>query len=125
MHRSYYRTNRESISEKRRVRNAELQTHRKRHLLVSYGLTLEEYETLLTQQQGLCAICRRPSPATDRGGRLAVDHDHKTGEVRGLLCTSCNTGLGAFREDPDLFMAAVQYLEDTWVAQCSFKETQR
>lgn len=63
---------------------------RRKHLRVRYGLTIEQYENLLAQQDGVCAICNAPPPK-DR--RLHVDHDHVTGEVRGLLCLKCNTAL--------------------------------
>lgn len=56
-----------------------------------YGITLAEYDQMLEEQHGVCAICGGADPS---GRRLAVDHDHETGKVRGLLCTSCNTRLG-------------------------------
>jgi hypothetical protein len=72
-----------------------------------YGLTPEEYDLMLVLQDGLCAICHRPP--TDI--KLAVDHDHETGTVRGLLCPSCNNGLGRFRDDPALLTRAADYLK--------------
>lgn len=78
-----------------------------------YNLTVEEYDALLAAQGGTCAICRQPETATDRRGRIrrmSIDHDHETGELRGLLCQRCNTGLGMFLDRPDLLMAAVGYL---------------
>jgi hypothetical protein len=82
---------------------------RKELLRRLYGLTLEEYQVLLSKQHGVCAICSEPP----RGKRrfLAVDHDHETGAVRGLLCTTCNVGLGALRDSPVLVQAALTYLE--------------
>ena len=71
-----------------------------------YGLTKEGYDTLLEQQGGKCAICRRP----DRGRRLAVDHDHQTHRVRGLLCRTCNLALGWLGDDPVLLAQALEYL---------------
>lgn len=78
-----------------------------------YKLTEAEYEELLIEQNGVCAICRRPETALDRRGkvrRLSVDHNHETGEVRGLLCCNCNRGLGSLEENPDFFLAAIAYL---------------
>lgn len=74
-----------------------------------YGMTLEEYQQRLTDQNGLCAICGTDQP---RGPAnvLAVDHDHKTKKVRGLLCQTCNTGLGLFADDVSLLASAIQYL---------------
>jgi hypothetical protein len=74
--------------------------------LRQYGFTVEEYEDLLASQQGVCAICGGPPGARS----LHVDHDHQTGENRGLLCHNCNIGLGNFRDDPDLLLAAAAYL---------------
>lgn len=73
-----------------------------RSLLKSkYGLTVADYEALYDQQQGRCAICRRVPV-----GRLHVDHDHATRVVRGLLCRSCNMGLGHFDGAAELLRAA-------------------
>ncbi len=72
-----------------------------------YGITIDEYDTLLRSQNGVCAICSR-EPVD--GQRLAVDHDHKTGKVRGLLCFKCNTGLGHLGDSLDTLKRAVDYL---------------
>ena len=71
-----------------------------------YGIGIHQYETLLEEQDNTCYICNK-SEWRD----LAVDHNHETGEVRRLLCTSCNTGLGLFQDDPKLLKAAADYLE--------------
>lgn len=80
----------------------------------NYGISDDEYQSLLTRQGGLCAICRREETCLANNGRLikslAVDHDHETGEVRGLLCTNCNKSLGCMGDDPDRLMAAAAYL---------------
>lgn len=67
--------------------------------LRNYGLTLAEYDARLAEQGRVCAICRQPQ---GRGWDLAVDHDHATGAVRGLLCGKCNVAPGLLRDDPDL-----------------------
>lgn len=76
------------------------------------GISLAEHAELLDLQGGVCAICRRPETAA-RGGRvrlIAVDHDHATGQVRGLLCNACNTALGLFGDDTEVMSAAIEYL---------------
>ena len=72
--------------------------------LRKYGLTEAEYQAFLDRQGGACAVCHIPEPG-------AVDHDHKTGEVRGILCISCNAALGLLRDNPDLLRSAIIYLE--------------
>ncbi len=75
-----------------------------------FGITPEQYDTMLAAQGGHCAIC----PATKPGGRAKffhVDHDHATKKVRGLLCHNCNTGLGMFRDNVNFLRVAVDYLE--------------
>lgn len=106
---SRYRiAHRDEINAKRRGSRLAAERHRVR----TYGLAAESYEGLLTNQQGVCAICRRPETLVRRGRTmpLVVDHDHTTGTVRGLLCDACNTGLGRFRDDPGLLGAALEYL---------------
>lgn len=71
-----------------------------------YGFTLADYDAMLAAQGGGCAVCEAPPGAR----ALHVDHDHRTGEVRGLLCNNCNQGLGRFNDDPDRLIAAAMYL---------------
>ena len=68
----------------------------------------EQYDAMLAEQGGVCAICRQPEPVPGRS--LAVDHDHDRGAARGLLCGPCNQGLGLLRDDPVRIRAAVEYL---------------
>ena len=65
-----------------------------------YGISADDYGSMLQRQRGVCKICGRP----EKNRRLAVDHDHKTGRVRGLLCTSCNRTLGILENNFDAFM---------------------
>jgi hypothetical protein len=75
------------------------------------GITLEQYNELLERQGGGCAICGKLSSEEYNGKFLHVDHDHKTGKVRGLLCNDHNHGLGQFHDDPVLLRRAADYLE--------------
>src|SRR6266496_2487695 len=74
--------------------------------LKDYGLTPEEFDTLLASQDGRCAICRSETPKSRRNGTWCVDHDHETGRIRGLLCTACNRALGLFGDDLVVLEAA-------------------
>lgn len=77
-------------------------------LKTKYGLTDAIYQQMFKMQKGVCAICGKPEP--HKGRRLAVDHNHNTTQVRGLLCSHCNVALGLFNENLDSLEAAKQYL---------------
>lgn len=79
-----------------------------RKMRAKFGMSLAQYDALLFAQGGECAICGTASPGGH--GRFHIDHNHKTGAVRGLLCTNCNTGLGHFIDFPELLEAAAEYL---------------
>ena len=82
-----------------------------KHLRQKYGISLTEYDEMLKKQNGLCAICGEYS--VDRKGthtRMPVDHDHKTGKVRGILCNRCNLVLGKVGDDIGLLTSAINYL---------------
>lgn len=74
-----------------------------------YGITIAEYETLLQLQKGSCFICKKHHSEFRR--RLAIDHDHGTGKIRGLLCNKCNQGIGLLQEDITILRSAIDYLQ--------------
>jgi cytochrome c551/c552 len=78
-----------------------------------FGITRAKYGDMLLAQGGACAICHQPETATRNGlmKALAVDHCHASGEVRGLLCVACNTGIGKFKDDRNLMLSAIKYLD--------------
>lgn len=79
--------------------------------LKKYGISQSDYEALLNHQGGVCAICNR----TMQGSRdEVVDHDHKTGQVRGIIHGNCNIALGMLNDDPELLINAAKYLMDSW-----------
>lgn len=85
--------------------------NRDRHLRREFGIGLADYAARLAAQGGRCAICRSDDPRTWNGGKsFAVDHDHATGKVRGLLCRHCNLALGYLRDNPELAEALAAYL---------------
>jgi Recombination endonuclease VII len=75
--------------------------------LKTTGFSPEDFQEKLAKQGGVCAIC-----GTDNPGKLdfCADHDHKTGDKRGVLCRKCNTGLGHFNDDPEIIAKAIKYL---------------
>jgi len=83
-----------------------VEQYRVRNLVRGKGLTVQEYTKAMELQKGCCAVCRE-----NGGRRLSIDHDHRTGKFRGLLCTQCNSALGLFREDTNRLQEAIRYLE--------------
>jgi hypothetical protein len=92
----------------RDLKKAQKRASHARWILRTYGLTIEQYEALYEAQGGVCYLCQR---ATGKTRRLAVDHDHATGYVRGLLCKPCNSMLAHLRDDPIAFMRSARYLQ--------------
>jgi hypothetical protein len=80
------------------------------YLKTKYGLTLEQWVLLFEQQGGRCAICFTFEP-NGRYDTFHVDHDHNTGVIRGLLCDSCNRGIGLLKDSTTVLKSAVSYLE--------------
>lgn len=81
---------------------------RAQHLKRKFKITVEEYEQMLKNQNSVCWICQKKC---ETNYALAVDHDHKTGNIRGLLCKNCNTAIGMFKEDVDVIMRAIEYIK--------------
>jgi hypothetical protein len=96
------------LSRQREYKRARPEQERAGYLRRTFGITPDDYDRLLDEQSGGCAICRRKPRS---GTSLHVDHDHETGEVRGLLCFRCNGGLGQFKELPGRLRDAAEYLE--------------
>ena len=87
---------------------------RSQYLKRQYGLTFEEFDTMLSSQDNACAICGTKQPSKNRGRtrRFHVDHDHETGKVRGLLCKSCNIALGEIGDNIHTLKSMIEYLEN-------------
>ena len=79
-------------------------------IATKYSVSKDQFMSMLSEQRGLCAICKC-SMDTARFKRPCVDHCHKTGKVRGLLCQSCNIGIGMLKDSPIRLKAAIEYLE--------------
>ena len=84
------------------------QAKRKRHLKKRYGITPEQFNLLLETQGGCCAVCGGDDP---KARDWHIDHCHKTGATRGLLCSTCNTGIGGLQDSADLLRRAIEYLD--------------
>ena len=95
------------------------QSSRKAHLWTCFRLTPEEYETILAYQRGVCASCGKPPERV----RLAVDHQHSSGRVRGLLCWICNRALGDIHDRQDVAYGLARYLESPPAPVALGKET--
>lgn len=93
---AYYYANKARKSDYKRIRN-----------ITKYGITKEKFDSMLSEQEGCCAICRKPPAKV----RLAIDHCHRSGDVRGLLCSFCNRALGLFGDDLEILNSAIKYLE--------------
>jgi len=98
-----------NISERewKKIRSRDDNTRLKR----IYGIGLKEYDKILKTQKFKCAICRRSQHEVYKKiMKFNIDHDHKTGKIRGLLCTNCNRGLGFFKDDIKLLQKSIKYL---------------
>jgi hypothetical protein len=84
-----------------------------------YGITVEDHAAMMEKQGDKCAVCGTSERSERNGKRLrfCLDHDHATGRVRGFLCNACNVGLGHFRDDPSLLVAALRYLAPQLAAE--------
>lgn len=102
---------------------------RDKYLLKRFGITEEQYESLLQKQDGRCAVCRRRAETFKY--RLCLDHDHKTGDVRGILCIHCNrfiVGRHTRERGADLLLAAYEYLTGEypgWIVPPRVKKRKR
>jgi len=104
----YYEWNKEQrkdyAKKYNKVHREEIRKYRVSH---KYGLTLLEFNSLLSKQGYKCAICDKP---LENRRDIHIDHDHKKGKVRGILCRSCNTGIGLLKDDPDIIYKAYNYI---------------
>lgn len=108
--RTWHRDNRDRhlayMAERRRTQPHKIVSSK---LKSAFGIDLNDYVELLKKQDGACAICGKTP--NENGKRLAVDHCHSTGTVRGLLCSTCNQGIGLFKDNPSLLKSAISYIE--------------
>lgn len=91
------------MNKKEEYKKREKKRLRERHLKTNYNLSINDYNYMFYKQNGRCAICEKEA-------KLVVDHNHKTGEVRELLCTQCNAGIGHLKEDIFIMQEAINYI---------------
>ena|SRR5437867_2203783 len=84
------------------------------HYKRKFGITIDDYQRMLDAQGGVCKICGRSSAENDKltWGRLVIDHDHKTGRIRGILCKRCNYAIGLMEDSVDILKKAGEYLNE-------------
>ncbi len=118
--REYYRKNAEKLNPGFKARyHSGKDAHTDARLKRKFGITLEDYNAMFALQKGNCAVCGTKQKIKDKYGnfrRLAVDHDHKTGKVRQLLCGPCNTSIGLIKENVKTLNKMIDYIkkhEDT------------
>jgi hypothetical protein len=110
----YYKNNsspelRKQMWEKQKNKNNRKQKNRNNHLKNKYGITQDDYNQMFENQKGCCSICGKHQSEVSRA--LSVDHNHKNGEIRGLLCHTCNSAIGKFYDDITLLENAISYLK--------------
>jgi hypothetical protein len=86
---------------------------REKNYLRSYGITIKDYNELFLKQDGKCAVCGSETVGRKTDKNFIIDHDHKTGKVRGLLCHKCNAILGMAQDNIKIFEEAIEYLRRT------------
>jgi hypothetical protein len=100
------RHSRRLVQDRRRADPAKNRKDNDKRIERKYGISIEEYRQKMEAQKRACAICKAPFSGT----RPHTDHDHETGTFRGILCGSCNVGLGYFYDSPELLRGAISYL---------------
>ena len=107
----YNRIHKVELAERKKIYNrtekGKSGIHR-RNLKNKYGITFEQYDEMFEKQNGICAIC---GGININGRRLGVDHNHRTGQIRALLCNSCNHIIGDAKEDITILQSAINYLK--------------
>jgi hypothetical protein len=111
----YYIDNKIELRKKQKVWNEShkniIKKSTRKHTVKKYGLTLEQYDELFNKQEGKCAICGKHQSELKQA--LCVDHDHITKKVRGLLCITCNRGIGYLNDNIQLLSQAINYLNNS------------
>src|SRR4051812_17333354 len=108
----YFQKNKVQIYERIKSKPVNTKSIRNSWLKRKYGLTESDYQLLLESQDFKCKICQRPHVEAAARSKLVVDHNHKTGNIRGLLCHNCNVTIGLMNEDTDNISKLIDYLKN-------------
>ena len=111
-HAEWRKNNREHLRNYDKNRYRKSPDRWEQHISSKYGIAKADYERMLKEQGGKCAICGGDSKH-NKQGRLNIDHCHDSGVVRGLLCWECNTAIGKMKDSPVILRAAAKYLEQS------------
>jgi hypothetical protein len=101
----------------KRYQNSDKTNWRASNYRIKFGISLEDYNRMFDEQEGKCKICKRHQSILK--SRLAVDHNHSTGKIRGLLCRPCNSALGLLKENIDTLSNCIEYLINSGSADTS------
>lgn len=131
--RKWYYENRECVIQRVKDCNNSFSENYRHNILLNnnYGITRNDYDEILERQKGVCAICGSNTSGSERYKNFCVDHNHVTGEIRGLLCQKCNIGLGNFKDSIELLEEAIKYLKNPIVSRnntgvnCGLKEAMK
>jgi len=107
----YHEKNKEAIKEYREKNKEQIAIYKKEWNLKKYGLSLEDYNNMLDEQNHKCKLCLT-SFTTLISKNIHIDHCHTTNKVRGVLCLHCNTGLGYFKDNTRTLTKAINYLQE-------------
>ena len=112
--REYRKTPEYKASQEKYHKTEKFKAHNRRlHLRKKFGITPEQYERMLQEHDGVCAICKQPETAS-RAGKiklLSVDHNHTSNQIRGLLCDRCNKAIGHMHDNIERLQSAIEYLK--------------
>jgi hypothetical protein len=105
----YYEKNKDNIKNYREKNKDRIKEQRREYCIKKYNISKRDYDNILLYQNNKCAICHDELNKSIRSP--PVDHCHNSGKVRGILCHKCNTGLGFFKENPEILESAIRYLK--------------
>lgn len=115
LRRKRYKQDPEKYKERsRKYQKSHIQEKKEYDLKRKFGITQEEYNKILKDQNSVCFLCLNVETRKHKNTitqRLSIDHDHKTGKIRGLLCNNCNRGIGLLQDNSEILKRAVFYLE--------------